>query len=186
MIVLTRATSCSLNWGVYTVICRASSKSVKTAIIVWISWKKGHNLKDEINIKLYVSNEISLVQWFNTAVFIRCTWVPKRKTGTEYFRYEYVYHYIFPVYKQDSYYDVLKWCWGRKMCNTSMIMKMRKQWNVFLFLRHIIYCCLWDLNVYGFCYMGGVQTKKLENPWGRQTEDINQSLWSLSVSLAFK
>ncbi len=39
-IVLTRATCCSLNWGVYTVICWASSKSVKTTIIVWISWKK--------------------------------------------------------------------------------------------------------------------------------------------------
>ncbi len=40
MITLIRAPRCHLNWGVYTAICRATSKSAKTAFIFWISWKK--------------------------------------------------------------------------------------------------------------------------------------------------
>ncbi len=37
---LTHNLRCRLNWGVYTVICHATTKSVKTTFIVWISWKK--------------------------------------------------------------------------------------------------------------------------------------------------
>ncbi len=68
MITLTHALQCCLNWGVSTVICSATM-TVKTAFIIWISWKNGHNLKDEtlfliksilkyIYIKLEVSNEV--------------------------------------------------------------------------------------------------------------------------------
>ncbi len=46
MITLTHALQCCLNWGVSTVICSATM-TVKTAFIIWISWKNGHNLKDE-------------------------------------------------------------------------------------------------------------------------------------------
>ncbi len=45
MISLTRALCCRLNWGIYTAICLV--KSVKTKLIVYISWSNGQNLKDE-------------------------------------------------------------------------------------------------------------------------------------------
>ncbi len=56
--------------GVYTAICHATSKTVKTPFIIWISWKK---------IKILYP--------------LRYTCVPNRKTCTKTVRYKYVYHY---------------------------------------------------------------------------------------------
>ncbi len=59
----------------YTAICHATSNSIKAVFLVWISWKKLHNLKDETlflksNWKLDVSNEIPLMQWFKTMLYL--------------------------------------------------------------------------------------------------------------------
>ncbi len=57
MIALTCALCSCSNWGIYTAICGTTSKSVKMAFIVWISWINGHNLKNE-TLFLIKSNKI--------------------------------------------------------------------------------------------------------------------------------
>ncbi len=68
--------------GVYTAICHATSKTVKTAFIIWISWKK------------LIQNKYIYIYIYIYTVFVQYTYVLDRKTHTETVRYKYVYCYI--------------------------------------------------------------------------------------------